>query len=168
MTMGVVTAIASPAFANGIDLPTREAMQGDEIVVTGHAWLTCCPSNTPVEHVRLFLLRGAGLEESQRVLLFDVAANEEGVISTAFTVPWVTPGHYSLEACGGLTAEGGPCLPEGRFTVLSGPPSPIATAPTSQRADGEAPGWPLATLVLLMIGGAAAMAYFLNRRRTPT
>jgi len=163
LTIGVVTSIAPSALANGIDLPTREAMQGDEISVTGHAWLTCCPTNTPVEHVQLFLVRGSGLNESERVLLFDVAANQEGVISTEFTVPWVEPGRYRLEACGGLTAGSGPCLPEGRFTVLLGPPSPTAT-PNPQPSDDEADWW-LPAIALGLIGVATAVASFLNRGR---
>lgn len=167
VTIGVVTSIASPAFANGIDLPTREAMQGDEISVTGHAWLTCCPSNTPVEHVQLFLVRGSVLNESERVLLFDVAANEEGVISTVFTVPWVTPGRYRLEACGGLVAGGPPCLPEGRFIVRIGPPLPTST--TNHHPIGDERNWWLPVLAVLVVGGATAVAYTVNRRsRTPS
>jgi hypothetical protein len=162
MTLGMLTCLTSPALANGIDLPTREAMQGDEITVTGHAWLTCCPPNTPVEHVQLFLLRGSGLDESERVLLFDVAANEEGVISTVFAVPHAPPGRYRLEACGGLVAGGSPCLPEGGFRVLLGPSSPSPTA--SPYANDEDPGWSLSVLALLVIAGAIALAYFLRRR----
>jgi hypothetical protein len=161
-TLGVLTCLAPSALANGIDLPTREAMQGDEIAVTGHAWLTCCPPNTRVEHVQLFLVEGPALEESQRVLLFDVAANAAGTISTVFTLPYVAPGRYRLEACGGLVAGGPPCLPEGRFTVLLGPPSPSPTA--SPAPGGEDPGWLLAMVALLVIGGATALAYFLKRR----
>jgi hypothetical protein len=167
MTIGVVTSIASPALANGIDLPTREAMQGDEISVTGHAWLTCCPTNTPVEHVQLFLCEGPCWKSPQQVLLFDVPANEEGVISTVFTVPWVTAGRYRLEACGGDRSDGSICLPEGRFTVLLGPPSPTPTP--NQHPIGDETGWRSPVLVMLVIGVATAVAYFLNRRsRTPT
>jgi hypothetical protein len=162
MTIGVLTATAAPALANGIDLPTREARQGDEIGVTGHFWLTCCPPNTPVEHVKLFLVGGSQPDESERVLLFDVAANEEGVISTEFTVPFVAPGSYRLEACGGLPGAVA-CLPEGRFTVLLGPPSPSHIA--SPPADGDGPGWSLSVLGLLIIGAAATVAYFARRRR---
>ena len=164
MTLVVLVCIASTAFANGIDLPTREARQGEQIAVTGHAWLTCCPPSTPVEHVQLFLVKGSALEESQRVLLFDVAANEEGTISTAFTVPYVAPGRYRLEACGGLTPETAPCLPEGGFTVHVGlsPSSAASPAP-----DDEDPGWLLPVLAVLVVGGASALAY-LFRSRSPT
>jgi hypothetical protein len=162
MAFGAVIAMASLALANGIDLPTREAMQGDEINVTGHAWLTCCPPDTPVEHVQLFLVEGSALEESQRVLLFDAAANEEGTISTAFTVPYVSPGRYRLEACGGLTPETAPCLPEGRFTVLIGPSPSSSASPTP--IGEEDPGWSSQVLALLIIGGASGLAYLLGRR----
>jgi hypothetical protein len=166
MTIGVLTSTASPALANGIDLRTREAMQGDEVPVTGHAWLTCCPTNTPVEHVQLFLLQGGSvLDESERVLLFDVAANEDGVISTVFTVPWVTPGRYRLEACGGLVVEDSPCLPEGRFTVLMAPPSPSPAS--NPDPGGEDSSWLVPVMTVLVIGSAAAVAYFLSRRPTP-
>jgi hypothetical protein len=164
MILGWLTCMASPALANGIDLPTRKAMQGDEITVSGHAWLTCCPTNTPVEHVQLFLCEGPCWKSPKQVLLLDVAANEEGFISTVFTVPWVTPGRYRLEACGGLIVGAGPCLPEGRFTVLLGPPSP---SPIASPAPDEDPGWSLPVLALLLIGGATAFTYFL-RRRPPT
>jgi len=140
-------------------------MQGDEITVTGHAWLTCCPTNTPVEHVRLYLVRGSILEETERVLLFDVAANEKGFVSTIFTVPYVKPGRYHLEACGGLTQGGSPCLPEGRFTVLPGPPSPTPTA--APRADEEETGWSFPIPALLAIASAAAVAHLVRRRATP-
>jgi hypothetical protein len=166
MTIGVLTSAASPALANGIDLPTREAMQGDEITVTGHAWLTCCPSHTPVEHVQLFLLRGSGLDESERVLLFDVPANEEGFISTEFAVPHVPPGRYRLEACGGLNVEDAPCLPEGRFTVLLGPPSPTPPPTPNPHPIGDETDWRLPVLAVLVIGGATVVAYLLNRRRS--
>lgn len=167
MTAGVVTSMPSPALANGIDLPTRQAMQGDEISVTGHAWLTCCPTNTPVEHVQLFLCEGPCWKSPQQVLLFDVPANEEGVISTVFTVPWVTPGRYRLEACGGDHSDGSICLPEGRFTVLLGPPSPTPTP--NQHPIGDETDWWLPALVMLVIGVATAIAYLLNRRsRTST
>ena len=163
MTIGLVTSFASSALANGVDLPTRKAMQGDEITVTGHAWLTCCPTNTPVEHVQLFLVSGSGMSESERVLLFDIAANDEGVISTKFTVPWVEPGRYGLEACGGLTAGSGPCLPEGPFTVLLGPPSPIATPNPQPR--GDEGDWWLPAIALGLVGVATGVAYFWNRRK---
>jgi hypothetical protein len=166
MTIGAVTSIASPAFANGIDLPTREAMQGDEIRVTGHAWLTCCPANTPVEHVQLFLVRGSVLNESERVLLFDVAANEEGLISTVFTVPWVTPGRYRLEACGGLVAGGPPCLPEGRFIVLLGPPS-LASTPKPHPTGDERNQW-LPVLAVLVVVVATGVTYLNRRSQSPS
>jgi hypothetical protein len=161
MIIGSLVSIASPVLANGIDLPTRKAMQGDEITVTGHFWLTCCPPNTPVEHVKLFLVRGPHLEESERVLLFDVAANRKGFISTVFTVPQVAPGRYRLEACGGLPGQVA-CLPEGRFRVLLGTPSPTST-PTP-RANGEESGWSLSVLALLAAGSAAVVSYFVRRR----
>lgn len=163
MTIGVLTSLAPSASANGIDLLTREARQGDEVRVTGHAWLTCCPTGTPIEHVKLFLVRGPSYDASVRVLLFDVAATEEGLISTVFTVPYVAPGRYRLEACGGLPGAVA-CLPEGRFTVLLGPPSPAST-PSPLPDVESSPDWVLPMFALLAIAAAAVIPYFLGRRR---
>jgi hypothetical protein len=100
------------------------------------------------------------------VLLFDIPANEEGVISTVFTVPWVSPGRYRLEACGGNPSGGFICLPEGRFTVLLGPPS-IASTP-NRHPIGDERNWWLPVLAVLVVGGVTAVAYSLNRRsRSP-
>lgn len=137
---------ASRAFANGIDLPTREAGQGEEVHVTGHAWLTCCPSGTPVEHVKLFLVEGSWPNEV-RMLLFDVSATPEGDITTAFTVPYVEPGRYRLEACGGMPGQEA-CLPEGPFTVL------VGQAP---RNGADAWVWGLPAFVLLVVGLGALL-----------
>ena len=148
----------SDALASGIDLPTREARQGAEVQVAGHAWLSCCPSNTPVEHVKLFLVEGTFPDEV-RVLLFDVPADSEGVISTVFTVPYVEPGRYRLEACGGMPGQEA-CLPEGRFTVLVGP-SPTSSA----SAEGEdALGWVQPTFVVLALGAVMLLALLRWRR----
>jgi len=163
MTIGVLLCMAPSASANGIDLLTREARQGNEISVTGHAWLTCCPTNTPIEHVRLFLFRGPSYDASVRVLLFDVAANEEGVISTEFTVPYVAPGRYRLETCSGATGEV-ICIPEGRFTVLLGPPSSAST-PSPLPDVERSPDWVLPMFALLAIAAAAVIPRFLRRRR---
>jgi hypothetical protein len=120
---------AAPALGNGVDLRVREGRPGERIRIRGHDWLTCCPRNTPVRHVELYLALPA-----RRLPLFDVAADRQGRIAATFDVPSVRPGRYELEACGR-----GPgdqiCLPEGRFTVL---PRRLA-----------ATGLPLASLLLL-------------------
>lgn len=54
------------AKANGIDLAKLSGKPGERIEVVGHNWLTCCPQNTPVEHVELFLLI-----DTDRLRLFD-------------------------------------------------------------------------------------------------
>jgi hypothetical protein len=163
LTVGMWAYDSIPALANGIDLPDRQARQGEEVPVTGHAWLTCCPPNTPVEHVRLFLVQGDGLDESERVLLFDVAADVDGAISTAFTVPYVAPARYRLEACGGLTGQG-PCLPEGHFTVLPRPPSPTEAAPEAPKDSGIAGDF-LIFWVLVIAAMGSAWWWFVRQRR---
>ena len=165
MTIGLVTSLASSALANGIDLPTHEAMQGEEISVTGHAWLTCCPTNTPVEHVRLFLCEGPCWKSAKQVLLFDVAANEEGVISTVFTVPWVTPGRYRLEACGGRIGEGGPPFRKDDSRSSSGHRRPTPGRPRSRMQIARDRAGGCRYLPCSFIGGATAVVYFLIRRR---
>jgi hypothetical protein len=159
----------TPALANGIDLVIREAKQGDQVPVTGHQWLTCCPPNTPVEHVQLFLI-----VENERVLLFDVSANERGEINTAFTVPYVTLGRYRLEACGGITVQDAPCLPEGRFNVLPGPPSPTlspsgkASAAPSKLTHESSDGLgrlAVAAGLIVFVAGMAVASYIWFRRR---
>jgi hypothetical protein len=112
---------AEPAVANGVDLQRRAGKPGERIEVAGHDWLTCCPPNTPVEHVALFLLRG-----SERFRLFDVPASREGAIQADFKVPSVPAGTYRLEVCSrgpdrSGVAPGATCLPvEENFTVLAG------------------------------------------------
>jgi len=124
----------SSALANGVDLPVREGISGERVRVSGHDWLTCCPSNTPVEHVELFLIA-----HGRRIRLFDVTADRKGRISAAFTVPQVRGGTYRLEACS-RDPGGTICLPEGLFRVL----------PSSLAATGAPLAWPLALAVLLI------------------
>lgn len=103
----------SPAWANGIDLPHRSGSPGEQVTLIGHDWLTCCPPNTPVEHVRLYMI----IDET-RLQLFDVAADTDGSITASFNVPDVPPGNYQLEACSDDPQGNRICLPEGEFTVL--------------------------------------------------
>lgn len=65
LSLGLLTSLLiagpagqNPSWANGIDLPQRSGNPGDRITVTGHDWLTCCPPNTPVERVRLYMIVG--------------------------------------------------------------------------------------------------------------
>ena len=143
------------AKANGIDLPKLAGKPGERIDVVGHNWLTCCPRNTPVEHVELFLLT-----DTERLRLFDVPADEEGAIRAAFEVPSVPPESYSLEACSrgpelpGV-APGTTCLPEGNFTILAG-----------QATGGGT--FPLVPVLAIGIGAGFALAFagaLLYRRR---
>lgn len=113
--------VAQPAAANGVDLQKRVGKPGERIEFAGHDWLTCCPANTPVEHVELFLLSG-----SERFRLIDVPASQEGAIQGDFRVPSIPAGTYRLEVCSsGPDLPGVPpgatCLPvEETFTVLAG------------------------------------------------
>lgn len=116
--------LTTPALANGVDLPKRNGTPGEVISVVGHDWLACCPKNTPVRHVRLFLL-----VRDRRILLFDTSPNDSGDIATSFTVPTLRPGRYQLEACSEGLQGGDPnftpiCLPEGRFRILDVPQLP--------------------------------------------
>lgn len=119
-----VFSLGLPAWANGIDLPQRSASPGDEITVTGHNWLTCCPQNTPVERVRLYLLGDepladrSPLDPSEGLILFETNADASGTIETSFTIPQVAPAVYRLEACGDDPQDNWICLPEGEFTVV--------------------------------------------------
>lgn len=123
----ILLALSGTAFANGIDLPKKSGVPGEEISLVGHDWLSCCPRNTPVQHVRLFLVRG-----DRRIELFDATPNEAGEIETSFIVPNVRPGRYRLEACSEGLQGGDPdasspseiCLPEGRFRITAGEPMP--------------------------------------------
>lgn len=122
--------VAQAAMANGADLTTRQGRPGERIEVSGHDWLTCCPQNTPVEHVELFLLAG-----TERLRLFDMPANREGAIQAAFEVPALPAGTYRLEVCSrgpelpGVS-PGATCLPvEGNFTVLAGHASDVGGSP---------------------------------------
>jgi hypothetical protein len=131
LRLGCVTFLAAaifslgfPAWANGIDLPQRSGSPGDEITVTGHHWLTCCPENTPVERVRLFLLgdepwpRASPHDPSDGLVLFETNADESGTIETTFTIPQVPPAIYQLKACGDDPHGNWICLPEGEFIVV--------------------------------------------------
>jgi len=100
-------------WANGIDLPQRSGSPGEQVTVTGHFWLTCCPPNTPVEHVRLYMII-----DEERFQLFDVAADNDGNMKASFTVPDIPAGSYELEACGDDPQGDRICLPEGEFIVL--------------------------------------------------
>lgn len=120
LVMGTLL-VAQPAVANGVDLQKRVGRPGERIEVAGRDWLTCCPPNTPVEHVELFLL-GRG----ERFRLFDVPASREGAIRADFKVPPIPAGAYRLEVCSrgpdlpGVS-PGATCLPvEKNFTVLVG------------------------------------------------
>lgn len=101
------------AWANGIDLPQRSGSPGEQITLVGHDWLTCCPPNTPVAHVRLSMI-----VNEERLQLFEVAADPDGNITATFTIPDLPPGNYRLEACSDDPQGAWICLPEGEFTVL--------------------------------------------------
>jgi hypothetical protein len=125
--------VAEPAAANGVDLQNRAGEPGERIEVAGHGWLTCCPANTPVGHVALFLLQGG-----ERLRLFDLRPNREGTIQGAFEVPSIRPGSYRLEVCSrgpdrpGV-APGATCLPaEETFTVLAGEATSDGPAPPTR------------------------------------
>jgi hypothetical protein len=160
LAVGVVGP-ALPAWANGIDLPQRSASPGDEITVTGHDWLTCCPQNTPVERGRLYLLGDEPLAERSPLdppdglILFETSADASGAIETSFTVPEVPAGVYRLAACGDDPQDNWICLPEGEFTVVL----PVTGSP----------GWPvaLAAVSLAMTGSGMLITLRLATRREP-
>lgn len=152
VTLLVVVGVAGlglPAHANGLDLPQRSASPGDEITVTGHDWLTCCPQNTPVERVRLYLLGDepladrSPLDPLDGLILFQTKADATGTIATIFTVPQVPAGVYRLEACGDDPQGNWICLPEGEFTVV---------LPETGSA-----GWPVVLAVALVLIGLALL-----------
>lgn len=124
LLVAALFSLGLPAWANGIDLPQRSGSPGDEITVTGHNWLTCCPENTPVERVRLYLLGDepladrSPLDPSEGLILFETNADASGTIETTFTIPQVAPAAYRLEACGDDPQGNWICLPEGEFTVV--------------------------------------------------
>lgn len=156
--------IAGTASANGVDLADRQGRPGEVIFVTGHSWLTCCPSNTPVEHVGLFIV----VDDLERLELFDVSADAEGVIVAEFVVPNLEPGRYTLEACGGLSEQSVACLPEGRFTVLPGPfvtasPSDGARTPPTGLSNGRS--WSMLIGTVAVVALVAGAAFALRRQR---
>lgn len=148
--VAILLSLSGSAFANGIDLQKKSGVPGEEISLVGRDWLGCCPPNTPVQHVRLFLVRG-----DRRIRLLDATPNEAGVIETSFVVPNLRPGRYRLEACseglqGGARNAQPICLPEGRFRIIA-----LAETPRT--------GKQLVSLVLvgggLLLAGFASLAF---------
>ncbi len=168
-TVALLLLIEQGAMANSIDLH-REGRPGEGVVVRGHGWATCCSPITPREHLQLFLVG-----HDTRLLLVEVKATARGRFATSFEVPSVEPGRYELQACERPgNEEATLCVPEGRFVVLRGSPSPsplpTQTSPAVAGASDEATSD--AVPVGLMAGGAAAgvaavsaVAYLMLRRR---
>jgi len=153
---GVLLALAQPSagFGNGLDIFQTSGKPGEEVVVEGHFWVTCCPT-VPEEHVRLYLVT-----PERRIELFDERADRQGTVFASFSVPDVPPGRYRLESCGSPTpATGGrpACRPGVPFRVLAG------------AAGGGLGGLALAlaiALPLLLLLGAAGFLRRLRRRAT--
>ena len=144
------------AAANGVDLLRRSGIPGQRIDVTGHRWLTCCPTRTPVEHVELFLVTS-----SKSIRLFDVSANDAGEINAFFIVPHLGPGRYGMKACGRgpnlpQVTPGRTCLPEGSFRIEATAPR---SRPQEQRSGerGAPGGTSLLARVVIAAGGLTGL-----------
>jgi hypothetical protein len=102
LLLAALAAGAPPAAAKGeIALSPRAAAPGEQVVVRGDDWLTCCPPRTPVGRVELFLLA-----DGKRHRLVRAHPDDDGAIEAAFQVPRQPPRSYRLEAC-----SSGPDLP---------------------------------------------------------
>jgi hypothetical protein len=120
--VGTAAPVSVPA-----DLERWAGFPGDAIPFTGADWLTCCPANTPMARVTVFLV-GQG---KSRWRMGVATPDTTGVITGIARVPKVPPGRYAVEACGkwpkgpGFATGDDVCFPVPhdafRFRVKEGP-----------------------------------------------